>query len=159
MSGDRYLIADQQAIYFLTLTVIDWVDVFTKKDYKVIIVDSLNYCIKNKGLEVFAYVIMSNHIHLIVRAKEGFALSHILRDFKKFTSKQLVAKIAEIGDGRKEWLLNKFAFEAKRTARAEHYKLWRDDNHAVCLEKREWIEQKLTYIHQNPVKQMIVSSC
>lgn len=47
MSGDKYIIADQQQMYFLTLTIIDWVDVFTRKDYKLIIVDSLNYC---KGL-------------------------------------------------------------------------------------------------------------
>jgi REP element-mobilizing transposase RayT len=86
MSGDRYKIADQEQTYFLTLTVIDWVDVFTRKDYKLIIVDSLNYCVASKGLEIFAWVIMSNHIHLMVRAREGFMLSHILRDFKKFTS-------------------------------------------------------------------------
>ena len=114
---------------------------------------------ENKGLEVFAYVIVSNHLHIIVRAKEGFVLSHILRDFKKFTSKQLVAKIAEIEESRREWLLNKFAFEAKRTGRAKKYKLWRDDNHAISLEKREWIEQRLNYVHQNPVRQMIVSNC
>jgi len=101
---------------------------------------------------------MSNHIHLIVRAKEGFVLSHILRDFKKFTSKAIIAKILEIGESRREWLLNKFAFEAKRTARAKNYKVWRDDNHAICLEKSEWIIQRLNYIHQNPVRQMIVNN-
>ena len=155
MSGDRYEIADQEKTYFLTLRVIDWVDVFTRKDYKVIIVDSLNYCVANKGLEIFAWVIMSNHLHLMVRAKEGFILSHILRDFKKFTSKEITAKILEIGESRREWLLNKFAFEAKRTGRAKNYKLWRDDNHAICLEKSEWVLQRLNYIHQNPVRQMI----
>ena len=158
MSGDRYKIADQEQVYFLTLTVIDWVDVFTRKDYKIIIVDSLNYCIENKGLELFAWVIMSNHIHLMVRAKEGFILSHILRDFKKFTSKEITSKILEIGESRREWLLNKFAFEAKRTGRAKNYKLWRDDNHAICLEKSEWVIQRLNYIHQNPVRQMIVNN-
>lgn len=158
MSGDRYRIGDQEKPYFITLTVIDWVDVFTRKDYKFIIVDSLNYCIANKGLEVFAWVIMSNHIHLIVRAKDGFLLSHILRDFKKFTSKEITAKIVEIGESRREWLLNKFAFEAKRTARAKNYKFWRDDNHAICLDRTEWIGQRLHYIHQNPVRQMIVSN-
>ena len=158
MSGDRYEIADQEKTYFLTLRVIDWVDVFTRKDYKVIIVDSLNYCVENKGLEIFAWVIMSNHLHLMVRAKEGFILSHILRDFKKFTSKEITAKILEIGESRREWLLNKFAFEAKRTGRAKNYKFWRDDNHAICLEKSEWVLQRLNYIHQNPVRQMIVNN-
>ena len=159
MSGDRYVITDQQQVYFLTLTVVDWVDVFTRKDYKLILVDSLNFCIANKGMEVFAYVIMSNHLHLITRAKEGYVLSHVLRDFKKFTSKQIVAKILEIGESRRDWLLNKFAFEARRTGRAKNYKVWRDDNHAICMEKREWVDQRLNYIHQNPVRQMIVSNC
>jgi len=158
MSGDRYEIVDQEKTYFLTLTVIDWVDVFTRKDYKFIIVDSLNYCVENKGLEIFAWVIMSNHLHLMVRAKEGFILSHILRDFKKITSKEITAKILEIGESRREWLLNKFAFEAKRTGRAKNYKLWRDDNHAICLEKSEWVLQRLNYIHQNPVRQMVVNN-
>ncbi len=115
MSGDSYKIANQEQPYFLTLTVIDWVDIFTRKDYKITIVDSLNYCVTSKGLEIFAWVIMSNHIHLMVRAKEGFELSHILRDLKKFTSKAIIAKILEIGESRREWPLNKFAFEAKRT--------------------------------------------
>ena len=156
MSGDRYKIANQQQTYFLTFTLIDWVDIFTRKDYKLIITDSLNYCIVNKGLEIFAWVIMSNHIHLMVRAKEGFVLSHIIRDFKKFTSKQISAKIIEIAESRRDWLLNKFAFEAKRTGRAKNYKIWRDDNHAICLEKTEWVNERLNYIHQNPVRQMIV---
>ncbi len=158
MSGDRYVIANQEQNYFLTLTVVDWVDVFTRKDYKLIITESLNYCIENKGLEVFAWVIMSNHIHLMIRAKEGFILSNILRDFKKFTSKEIIDRISEAGESRKDWLLNKFAFEAKRTGRAKNYKLWRDDNHAICLEKNGWITQRLNYIHQNPVRQILVNN-
>jgi putative transposase len=158
MSGDRYIIANQEQNYFLTLTVVDWVDVFTRKDYKLIITESLNYCIENKGLEVFAWVIMSNHVHLMVRARAGFILSHILRDFKKFTSKEITDRILEIGESRRDWLLNKFAFEAKRTGRAKNYKLWRDDNHAICLEKNDWITQRLNYIHQNPVRQMLVNN-
>ncbi len=156
MSGDRYKIANQHQIYFLTLTIVDWVDIFTRKDYKLIIVDSLNFCIEKKGLEVFAWVLMSNHLHLMIRAKEGYTLSYILRDFKKFTSKKIAAKVLEIGESRREWLLNKFAFEAKRTGRAKYYKVWQDDNHAICLEKNEWINQRLNYIHQNPVRQIIV---
>jgi putative transposase len=158
MSGDSYDIVDQNAPYFVTLTVIDWIDIFTRKDYKIIIVDSLNFCIKNKGLEIYAWVIMSNHLHLLVRAKEGFYLSHILRDFKKFTSKAIVKTAMEIAESRKDWLLDKFAFEAKRTGRAKNYKLWMDSNHAICLENSTWTMQRLNYIHQNPVRQMIVAN-
>lgn len=158
MSGDRYKISDQNSIYFLTITVVHWIDLFTRKDYKIIITDSLNYCIKRKGLDVFAWVLMSNHLHLMVKAKEGFVLSHIIRDFKKFTSKQIANKILEIGESRREWLLDKFAFEAKRIGRAKNYKIWTDDNHAICLDKTEWIEQRLNYIHDNPVRQLIVQN-
>ena len=88
MSGDRYKITNQNATYFLTLTVINWIDVFTRKEYKHTIVESLIYCQTNKGLKIYAWCIMSNHLHLIVQAKEGYNLSDILRDFKKFTAKK-----------------------------------------------------------------------
>ena len=71
MSGDKYIIRDQQAMHFLTFTVTDWVDVFSKKDYKLELTDSMNYCIREKGLIVYGWVIMSNHIHVIWKAKEG----------------------------------------------------------------------------------------
>jgi putative transposase len=101
---------------------------------------------------------MSNHVYLMVRAKEGFILSHIFRDFKKFTSKAITDSILETGESRRDWLLNKFAFEAKRTGKAKNYKLWIDYNHAICLEKNEWITQRLNYIHQNPVRQIVVNN-
>jgi putative transposase len=70
MSGDRYLISGQQAIYFATFTIVGWIDVFTRKEYKIEIVNSLNYCIENKGLKVYAWCLMSNHIHLIIQFKK-----------------------------------------------------------------------------------------
>jgi len=79
---DGYIITGQYAIYFLTFTIVGWVDIFTRKECKDIIVDSLKYCNKNKGLSIHAYVIMSNHIHLIVSAREDSGgLSGIIRDF------------------------------------------------------------------------------
>ena len=88
MSGDKYFISDQNATYFLTCTVIHWIDVFTRLEYRYIVVDSLNYCIEHKGLEINAWVIMSNHIHLVASAKDGYRMSDLLRDFKKHTSKK-----------------------------------------------------------------------
>lgn len=67
----RYKILDQHGLNFLTLTVVDWVDVFIRKRYKDIIIDSLQYCQKEKNLLVYAYVIMSSHIHLITEAGEA----------------------------------------------------------------------------------------
>ena len=82
LDRDGYIITDQYAIYFLTFTIVGWVDIFTRKECKDIIVDSLKYCNSNKGLSIHAYVIMSNHIHLIVSAREDSGgLSGIIRDF------------------------------------------------------------------------------
>ena len=158
MSGDRYFISDQSAMYFLTFTVIDWVDVFTRKEYKLEIVDSLNYCVQEKGLIIYAWVIMSNHVHVIWQAKEGFQLSPIIRDFKKFIAKKIISLIENENESRKVWMLKKFEFAGKRLKRISKYKFWKDDNHAIFLDPfwPEMIDQKLDYIHNNPVKAMLV---
>ncbi|MBL0048711.1 MAG: transposase [Bacteroidetes bacterium] len=158
MSGDSYKITDQNSIHFLTLTIVDWIDLFSRKEYSYIVIDSLNYCCKEKGLIVFSYVIMTNHIHLICKVNEPHTLSEFLRDFKKFTSKQFIKAMQEIGESRKEWMINKFAFEAKRIGRANNYKIWKDDNHAIEIGDYIDIEQKADYIHDNPVKAMIVEN-
>jgi putative transposase len=158
MSGDRYKIRDQHAIYFLTLTIVDWVDLFSRKEYCLIAVDSLNYCIKEKGLEIFSYVIMSSHIHMVCRVSEPYKLSEVLRDFKKHTSKAFSKAIQEISESRRNWLLDKFSFEAQRIGRARNYKIWRDDNHALEIGEYVDIEQKINYIHNNPVQAMIVEN-
>src|SRR5690606_22600110 len=128
MSGDRYLISDQNSPYFLTCTVIHWIDLFSRKDYKDIIVESLNYCVREKSLTLYGWVIMSNHIHLIGRCDPPGGMSGFLRDFKKFTSKKFITIIETISESRNDWLLDKFSFEAKRTKRADNYKIWKDDN-------------------------------
>lgn len=157
MSGDRYLISDQQARYFLTLSVIYWIDIFTRKDYRDIIVNSLNYCIQNKGLDVYAWVIMSNHVHLIVGCKSPHRMSDFLRDFKKFTSKKIIDTIEQINESRAHWLLDKFSFEARRSGRARDYKVWTDDNHAIDLDNFSIsMMEKIGYIHENPVRAGLV---
>ncbi len=145
-------------MYFLTFTVIDWVDVFTRKEYKLEIVDSMNYCVQEKGLIIYAWVIMSNHVHVIWQAKEGFQLSPIIRDFKKFIAKKIISLIENENESRKVWMLKKFEFAGKRLKRISKYKFWKDDNHAIFLDPfwPEMIDQKLDYIHNNPVKAMLV---
>ncbi|SDF06094.1 Transposase IS200 like [Mucilaginibacter pineti] len=76
-------------LYFVTLTVTDWIDVFTRRIYSDFIIENLNYCQQNKKLNIYAYVLMTNHLHLIANAEDG-SLSNILRDFKTYTSKGLV---------------------------------------------------------------------
>jgi putative transposase len=160
MSGDKYVITDQQGCYFVTFTVIQWIDLFSRRQYRDIIVDSLNYCIAVKGLVVYGWVIMSNHIHLIITTKgEKENISEIIRDFKKHTSRKIVLEMKLINESRKEWILHSMSSEAKRVGRANLYKLWRDDNHAIRIDNVIIkIDVRLNYIHENPVRNGLVAN-
>ena len=68
MHGNK--IQNQEGLHFITITVVGWVDVFTRTKYKDIIIASLKYCVSFKGLKLYAYVIITNHLHLIVSAGE-----------------------------------------------------------------------------------------
>ena len=74
-------------LYFVTLTTVGWIDVFTRAIYCDEIVMNLNYCIDKKKLKVFAYCIMPSHIHLIAKTEDNVNVSDVLRDFKSYTSK------------------------------------------------------------------------
>ena len=152
----KYKVRNPDGIYFVTTTVIDWVDIFTRPIYKQIVVDSLNYCIAKKGLKVYAWVIMSNHIHLIVSAEEGVLLENIMRDFKRFTSKKLFESMNEFSESRRAWLIKKFVFAGERIQRNSEFKIWKDGFHPIELNTNELMAQKMDYIHQNPVKDEIV---
>lgn len=101
---------------------------------------------------------MSNHLHLVCRAEEGFGISNIIRDFKKFTSKEIVKTIQEISESRRDWLLYRFEFAGKYDNRIKKYKFWQETNHAVLLDTNEKIDQRINYTHENPVRAMIVSN-
>jgi len=145
-------------VYFITLTIVDWLDIFTRPAYKHIIVDSLNYCIANKGLNVYCWCLMSNHMHMIVSATEGNNLSDVLRDFKKFTSKDLIRTLKEIPESRRDWLLNLFWYAGKNDKKIKYYKVWQEGNDAKEIHSTDFLNQKMEYIHNNPVRAEIVVS-
>ena len=155
--SDKYLTTNPEGIYYVTLTVVDWVDVFTRPVYKEILIDSLKYCQIEKGLIIYAWCLMSNHIHMIISAKQDNNVSDILRDFKKFTSKRIVKTIKKELESRKDWMLYRFEFAGKFLKRIKNYKFWQDGNHAKQCVTNSFIEEKLSYIHNNPVRAMIVS--
>jgi putative transposase len=90
MARKGYIIHDQQAVYFLTFTVVGWIDIFTRQAYNDIMIESFKFCQQNKGLHLHAYVIMSNNVHLIASVDDGFTISGFIRDCKKFTSKKIL---------------------------------------------------------------------
>ena len=92
---EGYVIRDQTLPHYITATVVDWIDIFTRQTYRDSVIESLDYCIKNKGMILYGYVIMSNHIHLIIQSEDG-KLSDLIRDFKKFTAKNILDKIQDV---------------------------------------------------------------
>ena len=140
-----YRIYDQHEIYFVTFTVRQWVDVFTRSEYIEILLENLRYCQQNKGLKIYSWVVMSNHCHLIVRT-EGHKLSDVIRDFKKFTAKAIVNAIEEnTKESRKRWLLWLLKKE-------EQVVFWKEGYHGVEISDQNIFDSKLTYIHLNPVR-------
>ena len=103
-----YKATEIDSAYFITITTVGWVDVFTRLSQKMVIIDSLKYCQSQKGLTIFAYCLMSNHLHLFCRADGKYLLSEIMRDLKKFTSKKIIETIQSEPESRKEWMLERF---------------------------------------------------
>ena len=158
MTKKGYQIHDQYSTYFLTLTTVGWIDIFTRKECKGIIIDSLKFCQRNKGLVINSYVLMSSHLHMIARADQSSkGLSGILRDFKKHTSKQLIEWVMNSRkESRKEWISVVMKYHAKHNCNNSKYQLWQQNNQPKeCLQPRfTW--QKINYIHDNPVRSDIV---
>ena len=153
--AEGYKIRDQAATHFLTFTIMGWIDVFSRQRYRDIIIDSFQFCRKQKGLQVGAFVIMSNHIHTIWTARNA-NLSDIVRDFKTFTSKAISQSIAEEPESRREWLLYMFQFYAKPVVANDYFKVWTSNNHPEMIFGDEFLQTKLDYIHQNPVRAGLV---
>ena len=151
-----YTIKDQAKAHFITATVVDWIDVFTRQAYRDCVVDCLNFCIKNKGMILYGYVIMSNHIHLILQSNNG-ELSNLLRDFKKFTAKTILEKIQNEPESRREWMLERFQKATESHSRNTNYQFWQYGNHAEEIFTENFLWTKLDYIHMNPVRSCIVA--
>jgi len=151
METDGYKIRDQSKPHYLTFTVVGWIDIFTRQVYKEIIIENLEYCIKEKGMSVFGYVIMSNHVHLIIQSKEN-DLSGLIRDFKKFTAKAIINQIKTGNESRREWMLDLFSKATETHNRNKTYQFWRYGNHPEEIYSQKFLWSKLDYIHLNPVR-------
>jgi putative transposase len=156
MPEGGYKIRNKEGIHFVTFAVVEWVDVFTRKQYRDIVLESLRHCQKERGLVIYAWCIMSNHIHLVVSA-EGGDTSDILRDFKKFTAKEIIKEISnQPGESRRDWMLAIFKAQGAANSRNSTYQFWRQDNQPKELYSTRFTDQKMDYIHNNPVEAGLV---
>ena len=127
----------QPKLYFVTLTVVSGIDVFTRYEYCDLLVDNLNYCIDHKRLRVYEYTIMPSRLLMIAGVEEGKSnLPKVLRDFKSNSAKQILRAIAQHPEeSRKEWLLRLFQFFANRYQHDAEHHFWQFGNQPVDLEK------------------------
>jgi REP element-mobilizing transposase RayT len=153
----NYKFNNPEATYFVSFAVIEWLDVFTRNEYKNILIDSLQFCQKEKGMEIYAWCIMTSHVHLIFRSIKGQKPELLLGDFKRFTSKAIVKAIIDNPkESRKEVLLEQFEKAGKKSSNVSKYQFWRHDNKPIELWSNKVIFQKIDYIHNNPVEEGLV---
>ncbi|NOQ24592.1 MAG: transposase [Bacteroidales bacterium] len=153
----NYKFHNPEGAYFISFAVVEWLDIFTRNEYKNILIDSLHYCQKEKGMEIFAWCIMTNHIHLIFRSVKGQKPQLLIGDYKRFTSKSIVQAIIDNPkESRKEWLIAQFLKAGTKSSNVKKYQFWRHDNKPIELWSNKVIAEKINYIHNNPVEEGLV---
>lgn len=150
---ERYRILEGVYIYFVTFAIVEWLPVFIEESTCKNITDSLNFCIQNKSLRVNAYVVMSNHLHAVVFDGDfdSERLKHTLDDFRKFTGRQL----ADYCDAHCSLVFG----EAFRRAAGEdrQRRVWQPTQHPEGIVSEQFWQQKVNYIHENPVRKGLVT--
>ena len=148
---DRYKIFDQEGVHFLTSTIVEWIPVFTEHHYFNIVIESLKYCIENKGLSLYAFVILDNHFHLIASAPK---LSDTIGSLRKYSAPQIIDKLTH---DKKDWLLNQLSYYKKSYKTNSRHQVWQEGLHPQQILNDDMFRQKAEYIHQNPVERGYVA--
>jgi REP element-mobilizing transposase RayT len=155
----NYKFHNPEGAYFVSFAVVNWIDVFANEEYIEILLESLRFSQQKKGMEIYAWVVMTNHVHLVFRSIQGIKPEQLLGDFKRFTSRKIVQTIKDSSDeSQKDWLLKQFHEAAQQTSNVKHHQFWRHDNHPIELWSNGVIAEKINYIHNNPVKAGIVEN-
>ena len=152
----KYKFNDQDSLYFLSFSVVNWIDLFIRNEYKEIMLDSWKHCQAKKGLEIYGWCIMTSHIHMVI-GTHGDKLENIMRDMKKHTSTALKQAIKEHPtESRREWMLWMMKRAGEKNSQNSKFQLWQQDNHPIELFDHKILHQKLDYMHYNPVVAGIV---
>lgn len=147
----NYKFHNPEGMYFISFATVFWIDVFVRKVYKESIVKNLNYCVDKKGMEIYAWCLMPSHVHLIFKSNKQKP-EGLIRDFKSFTSKELISLIkGNIQESRKEWMIKAFQKAAKSNSNNTIHQFWQQHNNPIELWSSKVIDQKIDYVHNNPV--------
>ena len=148
----KYKFGDSNKLYFISYAVVYWIDVFIRKDYKDIVIESWKHCQTNKGLEIYGWCIMTSHVHMIIGSNQE-KLEGIVRDTKSYTSTEMKKAISEYpGESRKEWMVWMMERAGKKNGNNVAWQFWQQHNKPLEIFNSEMFYQKLNYIHNNPVE-------
>ncbi|MFO7850851.1 MAG: REP-associated tyrosine transposase [Bacteroidota bacterium] len=151
----KYKVFDISKPYFVTSSIVSWIKIFNDEKIISILIDSIIYCQLNKGLEIYAYVIMPDHSHMVCRSISDNSLSDIFRDLKKFTSRSIIKYLKQYKSRIYSSWLDRF--RDNNNDSAEHYRIWQNGYNPKELSSNKFMDQKIEYIHSNPVKAGLVS--
>jgi REP element-mobilizing transposase RayT len=147
----KYKFWDSDKMYFISFATVHWIDVFIRNQYRDILLQSWQYCQKEKGLEIYGWCIMPSHVHMII-SSHGNRLEEIVRDMKAFTSNKLRAAIAgHPQESRREWMAWMMERAGKKNANNNGWQFWQQHNQPLEIAGREKHAEVLEYMHQNPV--------
>lgn len=133
--------------YFVTTGTVKRLHLFRRDVSKRIIIDSLHHLRTTRQMKLFVFVIMPNHIHIIVQCREEYPLSDVMRDFKKFTARQIYHQFNTEGNNK---VLEALRQEGEKVK--QEYKVWEDSFDARDIFSIEFLQQKMDYIHHNPCR-------
>jgi REP element-mobilizing transposase RayT len=136
----------------VTSTTVNWLPVFTTAACCDVIVKSLSYCRAQKGLKIYAWVILENHFHALVA---GPNLAATLAALKKFTAREVLAQLKTEG---REWLLNQLEYFRASHKTSSQHQVWQEGVHPQAMVSDEIMLQKMEYVHNNPVKRGLVAA-
>jgi len=146
MTRTRYKIFDTTRPHFLTCTVVGWMPVFTRRETTQILFDSWKFLQAEGRLELFGYVILENHLHMIARSDD---LSKEIGDFKSYTARRIIDLLRARGV---QMFLDQLKFYKARHKTDATYQLWQEGSHPQEIQNDEMMWQKLEYMHNNPLE-------
>jgi REP element-mobilizing transposase RayT len=152
MGRNRYKIYNKQGVHFLTSTIINWIPIFTRPTTVNIILDSFRYLQQHHQLKLYGYVILENHMHWVAQSED---LPKDIKRFKSYTAKMIIQHLQE---QRQKRLLKQLAFYKKQHKKDCQHQFWEEGSHPVEIQGTEMMQQRLDYIHLNPVKRGYVDN-
>jgi putative transposase len=131
-------------LLFITNTVLDWNKLFHLQKYACIMMDSLRYCVENDWFELYAYILMPNHLHLILKVSRNHTIEQISRDFNKYTAQQILLTMIK----HDPQMLDTFWIGTKK----QNHKIWKENSDIKNIFSSQFLLQKVEYIHNNPLR-------